>query len=66
MVDRGERNKIDYTLIKYTKNNDELIKIGKTLGEIAVIIENHYKVSQDIEGAIYQDNVYIVQSRQQM
>jgi len=51
--------------VKYSKNEEELIKIGRRLGEISILIEEYYKSKQDIEGAIYEDIIYIVQSRPQ-
>ena len=52
--------------MKYSTEEDELLAIGQKLGEIATLIEEHFKCSQDIEGAICEENVYIVQARPQV
>ena len=66
LLDKLKQSRVDYTELKYSMNEEELMNLGKKLGEIAIIIENHYKMSQDIEGAIYDDRIYIVQSRPQI
>ena len=44
----------------------ELISLAERLGQIGLAIEKHFGISQDIEGAIYQDTIYIVQTRPQI
>lgn len=65
-LDKAKRCRVNYTEVKYSMNEEELKTLGKRLGEIATIIENHYKGSQDIEGAISNNEVYIVQTRPQV
>jgi len=66
LIDTEKRIRQDYSYVKYSNSEDELISLGKKLGEIGTIIEDHYKCSQDIEGAISGENVYIVQTRPQV
>jgi len=47
-------------------DEEELVKLGMRVGEIATVIEDCYKESQDIEGAICGDDIYIVQTRPQI
>jgi phosphoenolpyruvate synthase/pyruvate phosphate dikinase len=65
ILDEGKRSRIDYTMVKYSKDEEELIKIGGRLGEIAILIEEYCKSKQDIEGVIHEDIIYIVQTRPQ-
>ena len=48
------------------EDDAELFRLGKELGEVAVCIEQYYGASQDIEGALYNKEIYIVQSRPQV
>ena len=43
-------------------NEDELLEVGTRLGEIALVIEEHFKRPQIIEGIIYEDNIYLSKS----
>jgi phosphoenolpyruvate synthase/pyruvate phosphate dikinase len=65
-LDKPKRVRVDYIGTKYMEEDSELFKLGKQLGEVAVCIEQHYGTSQDIEGALYNNEIYIVQSRPQV
>ena len=63
VLDKGNRVRLDYSKVKYSIDEKELRGIGKRIGDVGVVIENYYGASQDIEGAICQDIIYIVQTR---
>ena len=59
--------KIDYSQVIFTKNPAELRKLANELGAIACQIEEGFGgAPQDIEGALEDGQIFIVQSRNQV
>lgn len=59
VVDRKGREKKSNTPHGGVLDADELVRIA----ELAVLLEKHYGKPQDIEWAVYQNEVYLLQSR---
>ncbi len=41
------------------------VQLGERLCRVGVALEERFKAAQDIEGAVYDDQIYVVQSRPQ-
>eukprot|EP00826_Nyctotherus_ovalis_P035776 TRINITY_DN3103_c0_g2_i1.p1 TRINITY_DN3103_c0_g2~~TRINITY_DN3103_c0_g2_i1.p1 ORF type:complete len:255 (-),score=61.07 TRINITY_DN3103_c0_g2_i1:114-878(-) len=58
-----KRSRIDYLEPKYLIDEEELLKLGATLGEIALVIQEHCKHPQRIKGAVHENDIYLIQSK---
>ena len=55
-----------YNKSEFFNNNEIVQKIVKSITKLGLEVENLYGSAQDIEGVIYKDDYYIVQTRPQV
>lgn len=58
-----KRSRINYLEPKYLIDEEELLKLGAVLGEIALAVQEHCKHPQRIKGAVCANDIYLIQSK---
>jgi phosphoglucan,water dikinase len=59
------RELLDYSRIPLSRESELRKDVGRQLAKIGSTVENEFGKAQDIEGAIAEDKIYLVQSRRQ-
>ena len=55
-----KRSRIDYQDSRYLIDEEELLKIGVDIGEIALTVHEYYKQPQCVKGLLYKNDIYLI------